>query len=208
MSTTTLGFKGLGGLLDGNDRNMKTCQKQLKTIKTGKDFTQSVPYQNVGNGIFGMELMKSMKSIDPMYPIVSQIYNPMNLACIICKKFENHQNALVRTFVNDLGMFEYMYEFLPKNIVVMVLNQIPLDKAVDIVERHQSTAFIYDQVDPMLYVIRYFSNSKIRDPVSRDPYCIEFNKSIIPNNSVLDFVLRCKKHLSNNDFLNLVKMLC
>jgi hypothetical protein len=137
--------------------------------------------------------------------IISQVYNPMNLASSICKHFQNHPDALVSAFTDDLAMFEYMYEFLPKDIVVKVLNRIPQEVAIDIVEKYQSSTFVYDQVDPILYVVRYFNDSKKIDSVSRDPHCIEFNKSVVPNGSILDFVLRCKEHLTKTDFQTLVK---
>lgn len=188
MSSTTLGLN-CNGL-----RNSLISCKQLKTIKTGKTGKSR-------------DLAERHIRYSPDL-IVSQIYNPMNLATIICSQFQKYPNSLINAFVDDLAMFEYLYEFLPKDISVKVLNQIPFDNAIMIVEKHQSSAFVYDQVDPILYVIRYFSDSKIRDPTSRDPHCIDFNKSIIPKGSVLDFVLKCKNYISSNDFQNLVKLLC
>ena len=182
MSSMTLGFNdGVRGTL--------ASRSQMKAVKSDRNIDSN-----------GSKYLSDL--------IASQMYNPMNLATIICLQFQNHSDALVSAFLDDLGMFEYLYEYLPKNITVRVLNQIPLEDAIGIVERHQTQTFVYDQVDPILYVVRYFSNSKVGDPTSIDPHCIEFNKNVVPKGSVLDFALKCKKYISGDDFQNLVKMLC
>lgn len=173
---------------------------QLKAIKSNSSI-------NSLNGSL-LEGLRNSGSDSMFDSIVSQIYNPMNIAIIICRKFKNHPDALISAFIDDMAMFEYMYEFLPKDITVGVLNQIPLEDSIKIVQSYQTSAFVYDQIDPILYVVRFFSDSKIGDQMSKDPYCAEFNKNMIPNGSILDFVLRCKNYLSKNEFETLVKMVC
>ena len=216
MSSTTLGLS--------NDGINMSCRSELKTIKTTRAKAQLFPKAalklrnancgqcnygqcNYGQCNYGQCNYGQSTGINTE-SIVSQVYNPMNLAAAICKNFENHQSALITAFVNDRGIFRYLYEFLPKDITVGVLNQIPLEDAIDIVERHQTPVFIYDQVDPVLYVVRFFSDSKISNLHNKDPHCIEFKKNLIPENSALELVLRCKQYLEKDDFTNLVKMLC
>jgi hypothetical protein len=196
MSSLTLGH-------DGNDYYGKRDQQQFGTYrsqvckKTKTKFKNQKRF-NKSNSIFD-ELQKDNL-------LVSEVYNPMNLANIICNQFKCHQGALITAFVEDTSMFEYMYEFIPKDISVQVLNRIPLKDAIRIVKRCQTSTFVYDEVDPILYIVRYFSNSKVKDPLSKDPHCIEFNKNIIPNKSILDFVLGCKEYISQSDFEKLVKL--
>lgn len=196
----TLGLNGT--------RNLAS-RKQLKTIMAGKVNKTKMDKHDNNLKPFGKEHNVNNKYFADL--IVSQLYNPMNLATIICLQFKNHSDALVSAFIDDMEMFEYLYEFLPKDIIVNVLNQIPLDDAIEIVKRHRTSSFIYNQVDPILYVIRFFSDSKEKDSkkkyISRDPHCKEFNNNVIPKDSILEFVLRCKNYLSSYEFQNLLKML-
>lgn len=137
---------------------------------------------------------------------IPDIYNPMNLASIICNKFKYNKTALARTFMQDLQMFEYLYEFLPKDIVVEVINNISLYNAIKIVKRMQCSTYIYDKINPLLYIIRYFSDMENTSIITKDPHCYEFDKSIIPKDSVLEFVLGCKEYISESNFQKLIKI--
>lgn len=135
-----------------------------------------------------------------------EIYNPMNLASIICTIFASHDDALIDSFVDDTTMFEYMYEFLPREIVIEVLNDICLTEAIHIVKNRSYPHNIYKDVDPALYVCRYYQNRKCEDPLTIDPHCVEFDTSIIPKNETLNFVLQTKKVLSEEDFSDLMRI--
>lgn len=133
-----------------------------------------------------------------------EIYNPMNLASIICTIFASHEDALIQAFIDDLVMFEHLYEFLPKDISVEVLNTICLSEAIRIVKNNQCSSYVYRDIDPILYVCRYYQNRKCNDPVMLDPHCVEFDTSIIPQTSTLNFVLKCKKQLTEEEFSDFI----
>jgi hypothetical protein len=137
---------------------------------------------------------------------IPDIYNPMNLAIIICNKFKYNKKALTMTFMQDLQMFEYLYEFLPKDILVEVINNISLRDAINIVKKKQCSTYIYDEVNPILYIIRYFNDLEYSTLINKDPHCYEFNKNIIPKDSVLNFVLGCKEYISQSNFEQLVNI--
>jgi hypothetical protein len=137
---------------------------------------------------------------------ISDIYNPMNLASIICNKFKYNKKALVMTFMQDIPMFKYLYEFLPKDILVEVINNISLHDAIKIVKIRQCSTYIYDEVNPILYIIRYFNDLECSTLINKDPHCYEFNKNIIPKDSVLNFVLGCKEYISQSNFEQLVNI--
>lgn len=129
--------------------------------------------------------------------------SPMDLAVRICTKFKNYESVLIQAFVKDLHMFEYLYEFLPKDIVVSVLKSIPFDEAVEIVKKNHCSAYIYDQLNPIFYVVRYF-NTDHSNVFACDSYCVEFDRTIVPKTNKLEFVLQCKRYVNKTDFIELI----
>ena len=135
--------------------------------------------------------------------IQSQINAPMNVANTVCSMFNTREqrNALIQGFIWDIPMFEFLYEFLPEDIAVEVLRSIRIEDAIEIICKYQSPITIYRKVDPLLYVMRYFSTDRISDP-----YLNRFDRSFIPRTSTLEFVLRCKKYLTEYEFKELVQI--
>lgn len=138
---------------------------------------------------------------------VLRIHNPMDLSVQICNMFKTHEDALIKTFEMDLEMFEYMYEFLPKHISTSVLNNISIDDAVRIVRSNQSSTFVYGDINPILYVVRYFANKQIKDFMHKDAHCIEFKRSILPKSNIMSFVLECKKYLLDSEIKELIDIM-
>lgn len=155
------------------------------------------------------------KIIDRLGHSTLNIHNSAEIAGIIYAIINPHirtrtpfyMNALKRAFIADLRMFEFMYEFLPKDILVGVLNAIDIDSAVQIVRISRSAIYIYDEINPLLYVVRYFADQNELSFI-KDAHCYEFDWSTVPEGETLHFVNECKKYLTDNEIDKLEDILC
>lgn len=149
-------------------------------------------------------------------------YQPSNLANVFCDMFADHPEALINAFCEDPQMFEYLYQHLPQDIIIGVLNNISIGEAIEIVRRKRCPHNIYDMVDPLLYVVRYFGNisgGSINDGIKNKPtitkekrrkidkHCKSFDYNIIPKNSKLNFALECETYLAHNEFQTFLELL-